>query len=141
MVRWKIKEDKPKHGFSAAVRVEAYGLKFESQLEKYAYDVFTEIGIPFEFQKKYLLQEPFKNPSGNTIKRITLKVDFVTENNGKIYFIDTKGRFTEVSKIKYKILSYNHRKQNHEVVILKSKAKVKNYAVYLKSLFNKSKSK
>ena len=109
------------------------GVKFDSDLERYCYDLLCKFKIPFKFQLEYELQPSFKNPSGKSIRRMYMKIDFVISVNDKILFVDTKGYPTEVSKIKYKMLDYqfSRRKKNHEVIWLKNKTEVKNFILNL----------
>lgn len=129
MVTWKVRS----RNKMRAIKVEAYGLKFDSKLEKYAFDQFKAFGLEFEYQKKYVLQEKFRDKlTDKMIRAITLKVDFVFKIGGIFYFVDTKGWATDMSKVKYKMLGKIFQDQDNEIVFLKRPA-VKNYAIYLQS--------
>tara|TARA_R110001592_G_scaffold85820_5_gene253467 strand:+ start:1587 stop:1961 length:375 start_codon:yes stop_codon:yes gene_type:complete len=81
------------------------GIKFDSKLELFCYNLLKEYDIDFEFQRKVVLFEKFKF-NGKTIRAITMLVDFVLSHNGNTIYLDTKGFATETSKIKYKILKH-----------------------------------
>lgn len=81
------------------------GVKFDSKLEMYCYDVLTQMGFDFEFQKKIILIDSFKY-NKKAIRPITLIVDFVINHEGIEHYVDIKGFATDVSKIKYKMLRY-----------------------------------
>lgn len=109
-------------------------LKFDSELEMYCYKMLSSLNIPFEFQKKIVLIEPFKY-GGESIKAITAVVDFVLNHFDTEIYLDTKGFATEVSKIKYKMLKNKLKdRQNTEVVWLHSKKEV---MIYLNNLKQK----
>ncbi len=130
MVTWRIKNKRNK---MRAIKVEAYGLKFDSKLEKYAFDQFKAFGLEFEFQKKYILQEKFRDKlTDKMIRAITLTVDFVFDINGIPYYVDTKGFATDLSKVKYKMLAKLFEDEDNVIIFVK-KAAVKNYAIYLRS--------
>ena len=79
------------------------GVKFDSKLEMYCYDVLTQMEFDFEFQKKIILIDSFKY-NKKAIRPITLIVDFVINHEGIEHYVDIKGFATDVSKIKYKIV-------------------------------------
>jgi len=86
-------------------KLEVDGVKFDSKLELYCYDLLTKLKFDFEFQKKIILIDSFKY-NKKAIRPITLTVDFVVKHNDIDYYIDIKGFATDVSKIKYKMLRY-----------------------------------
>lgn len=86
-------------------KIEVDGVKFDSKLEMYCYDLLTKLKFDFEFQKKIILIDSFKY-NKKAIRPITLTVDFVVKHNDIDYYIDIKGFATDVSKIKYKMLRY-----------------------------------
>ncbi len=102
------------------------GVKFDSELELTMYKILKKFKIPFQFQYKMPLQEGFKetvsllkNTKGKpfVIRPITLIVDFYLELPDRMIIIDTKGFFTEESKIKFKLLRYqlHRKKQSYEI--------------------------
>ena len=86
-----------------ATKVEADGVKFDSQLEKYLYDLLKGAGIAFEFQKTYVLQEKFRY-AGKAIRSVTLTVDFFLPGHGLI--IDSKGFQTQQGAMRWKMLKH-----------------------------------
>lgn len=86
-------------------KLEVDGVKFDSKLEMYCYDLLTKLKFEFEFQKKIILIDGFRY-NKKAIRPITLTVDFVVKHNDIDYYIDIKGFATDVSKIKYKMLRY-----------------------------------
>jgi hypothetical protein len=86
-------------------KLEVDGVKFDSKLELFCYDLLTKLNFEFEFQKKIILIDSFKY-NKKAIRPITLTVDFVVKHNDIDYYIDIKGFATDVSKIKYKMLRY-----------------------------------
>jgi hypothetical protein len=86
-------------------KIEVNGVKFDSKLEMYCYDLLNKLNFEFEFQKKIILIDGFRY-NKKAIRPITLTVDFVVKHNDIDYYIDIKGFATDVSKIKYKMLRY-----------------------------------
>lgn len=84
-----------------ARKTERDGVKFDSALEKYMYDLLTIHGIEFEFQRRYVLQEAFKY-NDETIRAITYTVDFELPANDMV--IDTKGFRTQQGVMRIKML-------------------------------------
>jgi len=109
------------------------GVKFDSELEAYCYNMLNILKIDFEFQKTIVLIEKFRF-EGKTIRETTAIVDFVINNNGQTIYLDTKGFATEVSKIKYKMLKYQLKDiENNRVVWLHSKKEVTDFINNLKT--------
>jgi hypothetical protein len=86
-------------------KLEVDGVKFDSKLELFCYDLLNKLKFDFEFQKKIILIDGFRY-NKKAIRPITLTVDFVVKHNDIDYYIDIKGFATDVSKIKYKMLRY-----------------------------------
>lgn len=109
------------------------GVKFDSQLEAYCYNMLKILNIDFEFQKTIVLIEKFRF-EGKAIRETTAIVDFVISNNNETIYLDTKGFATEVSKIKYKMLKFKLKDQkNNRVVWLHSKKEVTDFINNLKT--------
>jgi len=105
-------------------KVQVDGIKFDSRLELYCYELLKESSIDFEFQKRLELVPKFRYNKEN-IRAITMIIDFVINVDGKYIYVDTKGLPTEVSKIKYKMLRYHLKDEdNTDVVWLKNKKEV-----------------
>lgn len=58
-------------------------------------------------QVPYEIQPEFSLPSGEKVKAIIYKADFVyTDRNGQLHIVDVKGMRTEVYLLKKKLLAY-----------------------------------
>lgn len=103
------------------------GVKFDSKLELYCYELLKQNNIHFSFQYKVELVPKFKYNQEN-IRAITMVVDFVIYIDNSEIYVDTKGLATETSKIKYKMLK-NHLKErvDTDVVWLKNKSEVNSF--------------
>lgn len=86
---------------NATKSINQNGVKFDSKLEKYMYELLQGEGIDFEFQKVYILQEKFKFGT-EAIIAIKKIVDFYLPLQNMI--IDTKGYSNDVSPMKHKML-------------------------------------
>jgi len=86
-------------------KVQKHGLKFDSKLELFFYELLVEAKIPFEFQVCYELIPSFKY-NGKSVRSMTLTVDFDFTGKGKNIIIDTKGFWREQNKMKWKILQW-----------------------------------
>jgi hypothetical protein len=108
------------------------GVKFDSKLEMYCYDVLTQMGFDFEFQKKIILIDSFKY-NKKAIRPITLIVDFVINHEGIEHYVDIKGFATDVSKIKYKMLRYQLKDNpKTDVIWLYTKKSIYQFLINLK---------
>ena len=127
-----------------AKKAEKYGKKFDSQLELYFYEKLIALGITFEFQRKEVLQGNFRH-NNKAVREIGMFIDFVIHDNNKIYFIDTKGFFTEVAKIKYKMLTHKYFLDNSgkdfEVIFIKNKKEADGMGLWIKKELNKERKK
>jgi hypothetical protein len=97
-------------------KIEVDGVKFDSKLEMFCYNLFKNNELDFDFQKTITLIDKFKY-NGESIRAITIIVDFVLNVNDIVYYIDSKGFPTEVSKIKYKMLK-NQLKEDKDTDVL-----------------------
>ena len=97
-------------------KIEVDGVKFDSKLEMFCYNLFKNNELDFDFQKTITLIDKFKY-NGESIRAITMIVDFVLNVNDIVYYIDSKGFPTEVSKIKYKMLK-NQLKEDKDTDVL-----------------------
>lgn len=84
-------------------KVEYDNIIFDSQLECDYYKYLKYMGIEFEFQPKFLLQEGFKK-NGKTHRKIEYVGDFRIGNT----VIDVKGMETQVFKLKRKLFEYKY---------------------------------
>lgn len=114
-------------------KIEHDGVKFDSKLEFYCYNLLNSLEFKFEFQQKLVLIDKFKYNT-ESIRAITMVIDFVLSHGDTIIYIDTKGFATEVSKIKYKMLK-NHLKNeiNTRVIWLHSQKEVNEFLNNLKN--------
>lgn len=103
------------------------GIKFDSKLELYCYNLLKSNDIHFSFQHKIELVPKFRYNNEN-IRAITIIVDFVIYIDNKEIFVDTKGMPTETSKIKYKMLRYHLKeRQDTDVIWLKNQSQVNSF--------------
>lgn len=82
------------------------GLKFDSRLELFFYNLLKKENIEFEFQVTYQLFPSFKY-DGKSIRPMTLTVDFDLTKFGKNIIVDTKGFQRNDNILKWKIFKYN----------------------------------
>ena len=84
-----------------AVKIEEHGIVFDSKIENFLFNLLTQEGIRFEFQKEYILQEGcvYMHERINPIKLI---MDFVLLDYPVI--VDTKGMMMDHTKLKHKML-------------------------------------
>ena len=78
------------------------GTKFDSRLEKFFYDAAKREKLPFDFQRKYILVHPFKY-NKESVRAMTLTVDFDFTNHGIDVIVDTKGFQRNDNKLKWKL--------------------------------------
>lgn len=81
------------------------GLKFDSKLELFFYNLLNKEGIEFEFQVPYQLFPSFKY-DGKTVRAMTLTVDFDFTAHGRNVIVDTKGFQRNDNILKWKIFRY-----------------------------------
>lgn len=98
-----IEEPKANRKIKNATKSVVDGISFDSNLEKYMYDLLKGAGITFEFQVEYTLQEKFRY-NGEAVRAMTLTIDFLLPTRNMI--IDCKGYSNDVSPVKYKLLKY-----------------------------------
>ncbi|MCW3111330.1 MAG: Phage-related protein [Segetibacter sp.] len=109
------------------------GVKFDSNLERFMYELLKTAEIEFEFQKVFLLQDKFKYRTEN-IRSITKVCDFWLPTRSVI--IDTKGYENDVSPMKHKMLKMAlKRDYNIEPEIMMPKNKQECYLVLNKLLY------
>ena len=87
-----------------ATKVEVNGIKFDSKLESYFYSQLQALGVTFEFQKEYVLQDKFRYRS-EAIRQLKIIVDFDIPCVNMI--VDTKGWQTTDNKLKQKLLKWH----------------------------------
>ena len=95
-------------------KAEAYGFKWDSQMELEYYEYILELQkqgqvTNIERQVTFTLQDGFEF-QGKKIRPITYKADFViTYSDGKEIVWDVKGQILEVFKLKVKLLRFRYR--------------------------------
>jgi hypothetical protein len=116
------------------------GIKFKSKLELHAYERLKYLEIPFEYQKKIILQPTFKYRN-QTIRALSWTMDFYFPELNVV--MDTKGFATNVAKIKMKLAKMYFQKNGSEPEFLvpRTKGQVEKELIYLLSLMNKRKKK
>ena len=82
-----------------ARKVERDGIRFDSRLELFMYDLLKEAGIRFERQKRYTLQPGFRY-NGVAIRPITYTVDFWLPDH------NLKGYHTQQGDMRIKMLKW-----------------------------------
>jgi hypothetical protein len=109
------------------------GLKFDSKLEEYMYDLLDESGLDFKFQKKYVLQPSFKYRS-ESIRPMTLTVDFEVYVS-ELIVIDTKGFQREDNKLKWKLFKKMLKDKGDppEIFLPRSRAACRQLVKYLQT--------
>jgi len=106
-------------------KIEFGGVKFDSKLEMYAYQLMKGYNIDFEFQVPIELI-PSHRINGKAIRKCSTIVDFVIKDENSIIYLDTKGYATETAKLKYKMLGYKKLQEgaDFQIVWLKNKKEV-----------------
>lgn len=99
------------------------GIEADSTLEGVFYDLLRKWKVDFEYQYYFPLQEPFTDPDGKAVKKISVTVDFYIkdyEEDGikKELIIDTKGHCTEPSILRYKMLEYQLQQQGRPYILI-----------------------
>jgi hypothetical protein len=115
-------------------KVQKHGLKFDSRLELFFYELCRSEGLEFDFQVQYILHPSFKY-QGKTVRAMTLTVDFDFQPYGKNIIVDTKGFQRNDNKLKWKLLKYTIRdgKQPH-MLLPKNQKECKDAVEFIKKL-------
>jgi protein associated with RNAse G/E len=115
-------------------KVEKYGLKFDSRLELFFYELCRSEKLDFEFQVLYELHPPFKY-QGKAVRAMTLTVDFDFQEHGKNVIVDTKGFQRNDNKLKWKLLKYALSTESHPHIFLpKNQTECKDVVDFIKKL-------
>lgn len=77
------------------------GRTFDSKLEHYFASQLDKHNIPYEWQRKFVLQEKFRYRS-EAVREMTLTIDFFLPTFDML--VDTKGFFNDTAPIKHKLL-------------------------------------
>jgi hypothetical protein len=121
-------------------KVTSDGIKFDSKIEAYFYQLLKFHKVEFEMKPKWELQQAFVY-NGQAVRAIGLEPDFVIKNDSKqeIAIVDTKGIITKEWKIKIKILKHNYKKEGRTIPIYlpTTQAECQKTIIQLKALLNK----
>lgn len=85
-----------------ATKVKHDGIVFDSKLEMYMYVLLKDAKIKFTMKESVTLQEGFRF-HGEWIRPIKIEPDFKILHEGRVFWLDTKGFFTDSSKLKFKL--------------------------------------
>lgn len=109
--------------------INVYDFTFDSKLEFYCFHSFMLNKIKFIFKPKFTLQEKILSGKKVAVKAITISPDFELLKDGKKLVVDTKGHFTEASKLRFKMLAnkLTTEKIDHEIIILRTPKDVKDF--------------
>ena len=150
--KYKIKQD-AKSKAARTIVDEHTGKKttFASNIEKKYYDEVVLPGfksgeiVDYDLQKKYVLQDKFKRPNGETVRAIDYIADYWIKNkNGEELVIDIKGAgllIDSVAKIKRKMLFYRYPDINFEWITWSKETSWINWDVLMKMERDKKKQK
>ena len=120
---------KPTYNKYKAKKIVRNGVKFDSKLEMFCYNILTSTEIPFDFQVKIELVPKFRDMDGAAVRACFMLVDFVVPINEIRLYVDTKGYATPTSKLKYKLLKHKIylEEENSKVVFLKNQKEVREF--------------
>ena len=111
-MKWKRKKG------STIKKIVQNGIKFDSKLELYFYNLLKKEKIPFIFQEKFILLHKFRY-NNSAVREMTLTVDFSLPQHDMI--VDTKGFQRNDNKIKWKLLKRHLLDNDREPIILMPK--------------------
>jgi protein associated with RNAse G/E len=115
-------------------KVEKHGLRFDSRLELFFYELCRSENLDFEFQVLYELHPPFKY-QGKAVRAMTLTVDFDFQEHGKNVIVDTKGFQRNDNKLKWKLLKYGLSEDSQPHIFLpKNQKECKEVVDFIKNL-------
>jgi hypothetical protein len=112
-----------------------HGLKFDSKLELFFYDLLKKEKIPFEFQVSYELHPAFKYDK-KAVRPMTLIVDFDFTEHGINAIVDTKGYQRQDNKLKWKWFKYINRDVEPKIFFPRSQKECQEVIKILKKLVN-----
>lgn len=110
-----------------------YGIKFDSKLELYFYELLKKEKIQFEFQVPYELTPSFKY-NKSTIRAMNLIVDFDFTSKGRNVIVDTKGYQRADNKLKWKWFKYIMKDQQPLIFLPKTQKQCLEVIQILKKL-------
>ena len=114
-------------------KVTKYGLKFDSKLELFFYELLRSEGLQFDFQVCYEMVPSFKY-NGKSIRPMTLTVDFDFTGHGKNIIVDTKGFWRNDNKLKWKYFQWGMSDVQPKLFFPKSQKECKEVVELIKKL-------
>lgn len=118
-------------------KVEKYGVKFDSRLELYFYELLLSSKIQFTFQNTYTLHPSFKY-NKSTVRAMTLTVDFDFTTHGVDIIVDTKGFQRNDNKLKWKLFKHKMYSEGKspEIFLPKNQKECQKTVDYIKNVCN-----
>lgn len=118
-------------------KVQKYGVKFDSRLELYFYELLKNSEISFTFQNTYSIHPSFKY-NKSTVRAMTLTVDFDFTTHGINVIVDTKGFQRNDNKLKWKFFKYKMYSEGKspEIFLPKNQKECEKTLDYIKNLCN-----
>jgi hypothetical protein len=110
-----------------------YGIKFDSKLELFFYELLKKEKLGFEFQVPYTLIPSFKY-NKSSIRAMNLIVDFDFTKHGKNVIVDTKGYQRADNKLKWKWFKYIMKDRQPLIFLPKSQKECLELVKILKKL-------
>lgn len=114
-------------------KVTKYGIKFDSKLELFFYELLRSEGLQFDFQVCYEMVPSFKY-NGKSIRPMTLTVDFDFTGHGKNIIVDTKGFWRNDNKLKWKYFQWGMSDVQPKLFFPKSQKECKEVVELIKKL-------
>lgn len=112
-----------------------HGLKFDSKLELYFYELLKKNKIKFEFQVPYELHPSFKY-DGKAVRGMQLIVDFDFTKYGMNVIVDTKGYQRKDNILKWKFFKWLNVQTQPKLFFPKSQKECEQVVLMLKKLVN-----
>lgn len=102
---WGKSKSKKGAKFNNRTVVTEDGIEVDSKLEYRMLEKLKELGIEHKFQHQVILQPTIRKDNGDTVRLISLTVDFFFENyNGVDLYVDTKGYASDAALLRWKML-------------------------------------
>ena len=100
-----------------AKKTKVDGIVFDSKKEARYYEELKERKKKgeikdFEIKPKIELQPSFADYYGKRIRAINIEPDFLIYHDNYLEYVDTKGYWTDISKLKWKMVQYKFRGKN-----------------------------
>lgn len=137
MNKWKSYKGNPR--VRNAVKTVIDGITYDSRLEAHMHGRLKQFGVPVEYQHKIVLVPGYRATSGVWSRPMTWSADFYFPWCGEL--MDTKGYFTDVAKLKVKLVRYMMHKGEvpyKSLVIVKLGADVDKYVLRMLNRYKQS---